>query len=548
MAHCSPVVRTLALSPILALLVGCSGSSGGGGETSAGGSVSGGSSAAPGGGATASGGSGNSATSGTTTVPAGGATAAGGSNAAGRSGATGGSAVAGAGTGGRGTGGQPGGGVNGTGGVSATGGTLGGGGGSTKSATGGTVGTGGSGANAAGGTSKGGGTANATGGTSKGGGSADATGGTSKGGGSANATGGTSKGGGSANATGGTSKGGGSSLGTGGANGGAGGASGTDATIVPDTSWACGMSGGIPAPTRGTLVFSASLQLGTIHDVGATQYGHRRVIDVKGGTFTGSRIQGSFLTGGLDLELTLSNNAVELEQIDILKTSDGTLIYMRGCGMALAGDSAVRVVPDFEVATSSSYAWLNTGKFAATRVLDSAGSTIKFDVYDISSVTASDPKVTFTVPSGVPAQPWNCSTNTGTKGASVFTETVTLGSSVSIGASKNGTRNIIPITGGTFTGSIPTGGSSVSFKGTILNGGGDYQLAGTSTKLDARYTLASNDGEFVVVRNCGPMGALIPWFETRAAGPYAALNTSAYLSSDPGSASGGVSITFYVRQ
>jgi hypothetical protein len=44
-----------------------------------------------------------------------------------------------------------------------------------------------------------------------------------------------------------------------------------------------------------------------------------------------------------------------------------------------------------------------------------------------------------------------------------------LGGSLSVGASKRGTCNVIPITG----------------------------------TLDARYVLASNDGEFVVVRNCG---------------------------------------------
>ena len=512
---CIRLVCDVSLSPLVVLLIGCSGSSGGSGEASAGGSGNGGSSSVPSGGTLPS--AGKSATGGTATMPSGGAPGSGGqlstggSNSAGHSSATGGTTAAGAGASARGSGGQPSGGANGTGGTSAAGGILGTGGSSAKSAAGGSgaAGTGGS--------------------------SSTATGGSSKGGNSSNATGGTSNGGSSNN--------------TAGAGGSAGGATSTDETIVPDASWACGMPSGIPVPTRGTLVFSASLQLGTTHDVGETQYGHRRVIDVTGGTFTGSRIQGSIVTGGLDLELTLSNGALELEEIDVLKTSDGTLIYMRGCGMALAGDSAVRVVPDFEVATSSSYAWLNTGKFAGTRVLDSTGSQIQLDVYDISSVTVSDPSVQFTVPSGVPAQPWNCSTNTGTEGATVFTEFVTLGSSLSIGASKNGTRNIIPITGGTFTGSIPTTGSSVSFAGTILNGGGDYQLIGSTTKLDARYTLASNDGEFVLVTNCGPLGALVPEFETRAAGPYAALNNNAYLSSDPaGTASGGVSITFYVRK
>jgi hypothetical protein len=57
--------------------------------------------------------------------------------------------------------------------------------------------------------------------------------------------------------------------------------------------------------------------------------------------------------------------------------------------------------------------------------------------------------------------------------------------------------------------------------------------------------LAGNDGEVVVVRNCGPIGALIPLFEARSAGPYGFLNTGKFISSDPGSAAGGVKITFY---
>jgi hypothetical protein len=81
-----------------------------------------------------------------------------------------------------------------------------------------------------------------------------------------------------------------------------------------------------------------------------------------------------------------------------------------------------------------------------------------------------------------------------------------------------------------------------------VSAGADYQLLGGAATLDARYVLASNDGEFVVVRNCGPGGALVPWFETRADGPYAFLNSNTYLSSDPGLASGGVNITFYELQ
>ena len=299
------------------------------------------------------------------------------------------------------------------------------------------------------------------------------------------------------------------------------------------------MPDGIPPPALGTLVFRATLQLGTVHDAGNTQYGHRRIIDVKGGSLTGDRIQASFLSGGLDLELTLSNGAVELEELDILRTNDNTLIYMRGCGVAPSGDSVVRIVPDFEVATSSSYAWLNTAKLAGTRVLDTAAGTLTLTVYDVSQVASTAAKTKLQDPAGVPNVSWDCVTANGSKGASVFTESVTLGSSLSVGASKRGTRNIIPITGGTTTGKVA---------GSILSGGADYQIVSGGAKLDARYTLAPSGGEFILVRNCGPIGALVPTFETRADGPYAFLNANAFLSSDPGSAGGGVSITFYERK
>jgi hypothetical protein len=75
-------------------------------------------------------------------------------------------------------------------------------------------------------------------------------------------------------------------------------------------------------------------------------------------------------------------------------------------------------------------------------------------------------------------------------------------------------------------------------EGTVVYGGGDYQLVGSPTKLDARYVISSN-GDYVMVRNCGPIGSLVPWFETRADGPYAFLNANTFVSSDPGSARAG---------
>ncbi|HKO48714.1 MAG TPA: DUF3237 family protein [Polyangiaceae bacterium] len=319
---------------------------------------------------------------------------------------------------------------------------------------------------------------------------------------------------------------------------GSGSGSGSDSTIVPDPSWTCGMPEGIPSPTAGTLVFSASLTVSATHDVGTTQFGKRRQLDVSGGTITGDKLKGTVLAGGLDYELTLSTGAMELEEVLIYKTSDNTSIFVRNCGVAAAGDQVVRIVPDIEAPTSGSYSWLNTTKLVGTRAV--SGNKITLDIYDVSKVVMGSAKVQLKDPSGVPNQTWDCVNGSGTKGDSVFTENVTLGSSFSVSNAKRGSRNIIPITGGTTTGKVA---------GKILDGGADYQLAGSSgTTLDARYTLAPSDGSFIIVRNCGPINSLVPAFEAAADGPYKFLNDGKFLSSAPGSGAGGVSITFYERK
>lgn len=307
-----------------------------------------------------------------------------------------------------------------------------------------------------------------------------------------------------------------------------------DATIVPDPGWACGMADGIPSPTQGELAFSITLEISAEHEVGNTPYGYRRLLDVSGGAIAGDRLEGSVLTGGLEYELTLSNGVMEYQGINILETSDGSRIYVRSCGVAADGDSKARVIPDFEATKSGSYAFLNTGKWVATREVKDGVMTL--DVYDVSSVTLGEPHVEIKKPDGVPPQPWECNMNTGGQGPQVLTENVTLGGSFSIPDAKYGARNIIPITGGTTTGKVT---------GKILNGGADYQLSGS---LDAWYTLAPDNGEFILVRNCGATGGLIPWFEAAVDGEFDFLNTQAYLSSAPGVGGGGVSITFYERQ
>ncbi len=307
-------------------------------------------------------------------------------------------------------------------------------------------------------------------------------------------------------------------------------------TIIPDPSWDCGAPTGLVPPEMGQLVFEATLETEDPMVVGATPFGNRRVIGISGGTFSGEGISGEFLEGGLDFELSLASGSMEMEQVAMLRTSGGDLVYLRTCGVSPQGDSVVRFVPDFEAPNSSPVAWLNSGEFVGTREFDSATNQMQISVYDVSAVTPPAEQIVLSDPPEAPHQPWGCVSHDGVQGAELFTETVTLGASLSVGESKRGTRNVIPITGGTVTG---------GFNGIVVPGGADYQLISGGATLDARYVLQADDGEYLIVRNCGPASALIPFFEARVDGEYDYLNSGRYRSSPPGGANGGVSITFY---
>jgi hypothetical protein len=301
------------------------------------------------------------------------------------------------------------------------------------------------------------------------------------------------------------------------------------------------MAAGIPVPERGVPVLEAHMKLDQVYEVGKTPYGQRTVFVVQEGTVSGEKIWGSVMPGGLDFQLSFSNGGMEIEEIFVLRTSDAKYIYLRIPGTA-ADQSDVRMVPDFEAPNASSYSWLNTGKYAGRRVIDLSARTLKLTVYDVSGLdTKADATNSAQVnrPAGVLGQPWDYRKATAEekRGNQLITENVTLAPSQSVGATKKGNRNIIPITGGTVSGKIT---------GKVLPGGADYQNLANPATIDARYLWQTSDGEVIIVRNGGSFGLLAPSFEARVDGKYAWLNSGLYLSSNPGMGTGGVALTFYL--
>jgi hypothetical protein len=133
----------------------------------------------------------------------------------------------------------------------------------------------------------------------------------------------------------------------------------------------------------------------------------------------------------------------------------------------------------------------------------------------------------------------------------VFEEVVTLDPGVHPGATPWGDRNIIPITGGKFSGP--------KIKGKVLPGGWDWQLA-TQTgcfKIQADYMIETDDGAIINVVNKGvscksvteKQGRLLttPVFEAPV-GAYEWLNGGAYVGTLDGATIDGkpaVRIRFY---
>ena len=315
---------------------------------------------------------------------------------------------------------------------------------------------------------------------------------------------------------------------------------GADKILIPTSAWPCGMPEGIPVPERGVPVFTATVQIDQIYDLGRTPYGRRQVLVLREGTITGDKLNGTVMTGGLDFQLSFSNRAMEIEQVFVLRASDGKYIYVHVAGTA-ADQTDVRVVPDFEAPNAGSNNWLNSGKYAARRVVDTAAKTMKLTVFDVSGIAvATDGKnsLHITKPGDVLDQPTGPRRAAAgeTRGEQLIVEQVTLAGSQSVGATKNGVRNIIPITGGSLSGKIA---------GKILFGGADYQKLSNPATLDARYLWQTAEGDVLIVHNAGPINSLVPTFEVSLDSKYAFLNRGKYLSSSPGMGAGGVSLTFF---
>lgn len=123
------------------------------------------------------------------------------------------------------------------------------------------------------------------------------------------------------------------------------------------------------------FLYTSRIEIETVPvQVGASPYGQRRIIYIRGGAFHGPRLSGSILPGGADWQFVRNDGVTELEARYTLRTNDGMFISVVNWGLRhgprevmeklMAGESVdpatyyFRTAPRFETGAEE-YQWLN---------------------------------------------------------------------------------------------------------------------------------------------------------------------------------------------
>jgi hypothetical protein len=147
---------------------------------------------------------------------------------------------------------------------------------------------------------------------------------------------------------------------------------------------------------RSALLFTITIELLGMQDIGKTPSGARRIVQVKGGKFEGEELRGTILPGGGDWIVTRPDGVMLLDVRLALETDDKQLIYMTYRGMRHGpqwvmerlnkgekvdpSEYYFRTLPWFETA-SEKYEWLNRILTVAIGRREPAGPV--YDVFQI---------------------------------------------------------------------------------------------------------------------------------------------------------------------
>lgn len=150
-------------------------------------------------------------------------------------------------------------------------------------------------------------------------------------------------------------------------------------------------------PLASRHLFTLTIELHPIYDLGATPLGHRRIVPVSGGKFHGERLRGEILPhAGSDLLITRADGAFQQDVRLALQTDDDALILMTYRGVRHSSaevaariargetvgptDYYLRTAPFFETAAPK-YDWLN--RIVAVGVGERLPKGASYEVFEV---------------------------------------------------------------------------------------------------------------------------------------------------------------------
>lgn len=125
-----------------------------------------------------------------------------------------------------------------------------------------------------------------------------------------------------------------------------------------------GMLRGRPLPElRSEYLFTFTVTVDALHDVGPTPLGTRHLDMLGAGHFEGPRLRGEVLAGGIDQKIFRADGAMNPNVRLVLRTDDDALIYMQYTGVRYGTNEVMDRIAAGEIVDPSEYYLRNTPYF-----------------------------------------------------------------------------------------------------------------------------------------------------------------------------------------
>jgi len=119
----------------------------------------------------------------------------------------------------------------------------------------------------------------------------------------------------------------------------------------------------LTTPPKLAFAFSVRVIVGPIQDLGQTARGHRRIIDILGGTAEGPRFQGEILPGGADWQVVRADGTIEVVARYTIRSASGALVYVQNDGLRVASPEVLARMSKGELVPFDSYRFRTAPRF-----------------------------------------------------------------------------------------------------------------------------------------------------------------------------------------